>query len=570
LGDAHAANPLSAQRNLILGMLLALAAAAWAVLVWQSASADMDMAIASSTTGMRAPLFLALWVVMMVAMMFPPAVPMILTFHEVQAAKRQRRDAFVLTWVFVATYLSVWTLAGGAAYAGALANEAIAARAALSPATAARISGLVLVAAGLYQLTPLKDLCLSKCRAPITLIMTSWRDGAVGALRIGLLHGAYCAGCCWLLFVILFPLGIMNVGAMAVITLIILAEKTLPWPRLAPYATAFALVLYGALVIASPQFLFTFRKDGGADMPAEMPMKIPGSPSESKLPLGSEVLVGEPSEWERHRWEILLIVATQAALLTVLLHERRRRMNAEVQNTRRAAELAHINRFNVADELTATIAHELSQPLGAILANAEAGKALLKCRKPNVEELGEILSDIQRDDQRAIEVIRRLRSLLRKAPFELKDDELSEIIRDTIALLSRLATSREIDLSGETASGELWIKCDRVQLQQAVINLIMNAMDAVSAVPHAKRKVIITTRRVENFAEVAVSDTGPGIPIDKAEMLFQAFFTTKPQGMGLGLSIAWTIIEAHDGRIWGDNQIGGGAAFHIRLPLSGT
>src|SRR5262249_7212427 len=255
---------------------------------------------------------------------------------------------------------------------------------------------------------------------------------------------------------------------------------------------------------------------------------------------------------------------------TIQVRDRRGRKNAGVQNTKRATELPHTTRSNVANDLTAIIAHELSQPLAAILANTEAVKALLKCRNPNVEELGEILSDIQRDDQRATEVIRRLRSLLRKAPFELKDDDLNEIVRDTVELLSRLATSREIDLSSETASGELRIKCDRVQLQQAVINLIMNAMDAVSALPHAKRKVSITAMRVENFAEVAVSDTGPGISIDKADMVFQPFFTTKPQGMGLGLSIAWTIIEAHEGRIWGDNQIGGGAVFHIRLPLSGA
>jgi hypothetical protein len=157
---------------------------------------------------------LAIWVIMMVAMMFPTASPMILTFHRVQAAKRQRSDAFVSTWVFVAAYILAWTLAGAAAYVGALANEIIAARTALSPATAARIGGVVLVAAGLYQLTPLKDLCLSKCRTPMTFVTTSWRDGAAGALHMGLLHGAYCLGWCWLLFVvILFPLGIMNIGA---------------------------------------------------------------------------------------------------------------------------------------------------------------------------------------------------------------------------------------------------------------------------------------------------------------------------------------------------------------------
>jgi predicted metal-binding membrane protein len=234
----------------------------------------MDMTMTSSTMGLRAPMFLAIWVVMMVAMMFPTAAPMILTFHKVQAGKRQRGDAFVSTWVFVAAYILVWAFAGVAAYAGALAAEAVAARAALSPITAARIGGVVLVAAGIYQLTPLKDLCLSKCRTPITFIMTSWRDGAAGALRMGLLHGAYCLGCCWLLFAILFPLGIMNIGAMAVVTLIIFAEKTLPWPRLAPYAVAAALVLYGALVIASPQLLPTFQKASGAAMPAEMQMNM--------------------------------------------------------------------------------------------------------------------------------------------------------------------------------------------------------------------------------------------------------------------------------------------------------
>ena len=277
--DDAQAKPLSVQRNVILGLLLALAAGAWAVLVWQSADADMDMTMASSTMGLRAPLFLAIWVIMMVAMMFPTAAPMILTFHKVQAGKRQRGDAFVSTWVFVAAYILVWTLAGVAAYAGALAAEAIAVRAALSPATAARIGGAVVILAGIYQLTPLKDLCLSKCRTPITFIMTSWRDGTAGALRMGLLHGAYCLGCCWLLFAILFPLGIMNIGAMAGITLIIFAEKTLPWPRLAPYAAALALMLYGALVIASPQLLPTFQKDAGAAKPAEMQMMMPGSGS---------------------------------------------------------------------------------------------------------------------------------------------------------------------------------------------------------------------------------------------------------------------------------------------------
>ena len=273
--DLTEAGPLSLQRNIVLGLLLALAAAAWAALVWQSAGPDTDMAMASPTMGLRAPLFLAIWVVMMVAMMFPTAAPMILTFHKVQAGKRRRGEAFVSTWVFVAAYLLVWTLTGIAAYAGAIAGETLAAEVALSPAAAARIGGAVLIAAGLYQLTPLKDLCLSKCRTPISFLMTSWREGTAGALRMGLVHGAYCLGCCWLLFVILFPLGIMNIAAMALVTLVIFAEKSLPWGRATARAAAAALTAYGAVVVAAPQVLPTFHAARDMAMPADMQMREP-------------------------------------------------------------------------------------------------------------------------------------------------------------------------------------------------------------------------------------------------------------------------------------------------------
>ena len=248
----------------------------------------------------------------------------------------------------------------------------------------------------------------------------------------------------------------------------------------------------------------------------------------------------------------------------------RRADAAEVQNTARAAELAYMNRFNVAGELTATIAHELNQPLGAILFNAETAKMLLDSPTPNLEELRQILTDIQRDDQRASEVIRRVRGMLMKAPFERKHDDLNEIVRDTVKILSRLATSRETDLGSETVLDELRIECDQIQIQQVITNLILNAMDAMSAVPRPNRKVAVTTMRVENFAEVAVSDNGPGISPDKVKMVFQPFFTTKSQGMGMGLSIARTIVEAHDGQIWADNLTGSGAVFHVRLPLLGT
>ena len=239
----HHANtdPLSVQRNVVLALLLALAAMAWAVLVWQARSGDADMAMASPTMAMQAPLFLAIWVVMM----FPTAAPMILTFHRIQAGKRERGDTFVATWIFIAAYMVIWTLAGGVAYLAALGGEAIAAWGALSPTDTARFGGGILIAAGIYQVEPLKDMCLSKCRTPLTFILSSWRGGVVGAMRMGFLHGVDCLGCCWFLFVLLFPLGMMNIAVMASITLLIFAEKTLPWGRAAARITAGALVAYG-------------------------------------------------------------------------------------------------------------------------------------------------------------------------------------------------------------------------------------------------------------------------------------------------------------------------------------
>jgi predicted metal-binding membrane protein len=166
---------------------------------------------------------------------------------------REHNGPFLSTWVFAAGYLLVWTLAGVVAYAGALAVETIALRATLSPEDEARIGGMILVAAGFYQLSPLKERCLAKCRNSTVFVTRSWRDGTSGALLMGLLHGGWCLGCCWLLFVILFPLGVMNTAAMAIVTIVITAEKTLPWPVAVSAAMAAALAIYGAIVVATPE-----------------------------------------------------------------------------------------------------------------------------------------------------------------------------------------------------------------------------------------------------------------------------------------------------------------------------
>jgi predicted metal-binding membrane protein len=276
----------AAQRTLVVGLLLTVAAVCWAWLWAQSGGGrGMDIAaMASPTMGLPAPAFLVMWVVMMVAMMFPTTAPMVLTFHRIQSGKRARDEAFVSTWVFVAGYTIVWAAAGIAAYLGAVVAEMIAARLGLSGAAAARLGGGFLILAGIYQLTPYKNVCLAKCRSPIGFLLSAWRDSPAGALRMGFEHGAACLGCCWLLMVILFPLGIMNLGAMALVMLVIFAEKALPWERVAVWGTAGALFLYGAVVIAVPRTLPTFIAPmPGMTMPSGAAMPMPGM----RMPAGT-------------------------------------------------------------------------------------------------------------------------------------------------------------------------------------------------------------------------------------------------------------------------------------------
>lgn len=293
--------------------------------------------------------------------------------------------------------------------------------------------------------------------------------------------------------------------------------------------------------------------------------------SESNLPAGSEVLFREPRIWERFGWQLALIASViliQTLLISGLLHERRRRRFAEVESRQRMAELAHLNRYSAAGELTTSIAHELNQPLGSILTNAETAEAMLKGATPDLDELREILADIRRDDQRASEVIRRLRSVLKKTPFETRIFDLNETVREVIGFLEALARGRKITLTCTTTSVELRVKGDAVQLQQVVLNLIINAMDAISEAEATERDINVSTNRSGAWAEIGVSDTGAGIAIDDLKNVFNPFFTTKAQGMGMGLAIARTIVEAHHGKISAENRLPRGALFTVTLPIA--
>jgi signal transduction histidine kinase len=292
--------------------------------------------------------------------------------------------------------------------------------------------------------------------------------------------------------------------------------------------------------------------------------------SASRLPPGSKVLFREPTAWERYSWQIALIVAVillQAGLISALLNAHRWRRLAEVQSRQRMAELAHVNRFSTAGELTASIAHEINQPLGSILINAETAAAILQSSSPDIAELRDIVKDILQDDRRVAEVIRRMRSLLKKAPFELKSLDLNDVARETVEFLSTLAVARKFELVSVITPDALPILGDRIQLQQVILNLVVNAIDAMADMASENRTISIRTSRVEKFAELSVSDRGPGIPEDKLKKVFEPFFTSKAEGMGMGLSIARTIVEAHHGLIWAKDRDHGGASFRIRLPL---
>jgi predicted metal-binding membrane protein len=190
-------------------------------------------------------------------MMFPTMTPMALMFARIAAGKQARQQPFVPTWVFVGAYLLVWAAAGVLAYGAAAGADALAERSIWLMDHAARIGGGILVLAGLYQLTPLKQACLAKCRSPLAFVLGSWRDGYSGALRMGVEHGVYCLGCCWLLFALLLPLGMMNIVAMALLTALVFAEKALPLGVAVSRAAALALIGYGVLVLIVPAALPT-------------------------------------------------------------------------------------------------------------------------------------------------------------------------------------------------------------------------------------------------------------------------------------------------------------------------
>lgn len=290
-----------------------------------------------------------------------------------------------------------------------------------------------------------------------------------------------------------------------------------------------------------------------------------------RLPEDCEIRFEEVPVWRQYWQEIFVtlgVVAAQAALIVALIYQRRRRVMAERAEQAQRAELAHVGRLAVAGELTGAIAHEINQPLGAILSNADAGDLLLDSGTDQRDKLRAILADIRRDDLRASEVIRRLRELLGKHHFEQETFDLNQVVAELEAIIRAEAKRRGVRLEFKREPDALPVIGDRIQVQQVLLNLVLNAMDAVQDQSDDRREVSVATTKSKRRAVLAVRDRGPGIPPQNLPLVFDSFFSTKTEGMGLGLSISRTIVEAHGGRLSVDKTGSEGTTFRAELPLA--
>jgi signal transduction histidine kinase len=272
-----------------------------------------------------------------------------------------------------------------------------------------------------------------------------------------------------------------------------------------------------------------------------------------------------PTDYLQYSIGALLLI--QTILIVALLVQNRRHRRVEQNAAKLQSEMTHAARLAIAGEITASIVHEMTQPLSAILSNVETAELLLSQPNENAAAIGEILADIRRDDLRANEISRGLRTLLRKRELQFEELDINAHVASVVSLVRADATRRSIMIRTDLSEDVPPVRADPVHFQQVLLNLILNAMDAMEAIPPTARWLDIHTRATEDGAvEVAVIDTGRGMTADQQSKIFESFFTTKEGGMGLGLSIARSIVQAHGGKIWAETQENSGTTFRFTLP----
>jgi two-component system sensor kinase FixL len=274
----------------------------------------------------------------------------------------------------------------------------------------------------------------------------------------------------------------------------------------------------------------------------------------------------------RHNTMIRAVVTAESVSMAeeqcflIVVRDVTDRRRAEMQLMQHRAEIAHLGRVALLGELSAAIAHELNQPLAAIMANARAGQRLMSREPADAAEVCNILEDIVSDDRRASEVIHRLQALLKRGELQLQPLDINEVVREVVDLVHTELIRREVLLHTVLSPDLPRVPADRVQMQQVLMNLVFNACEAMGEQPREERNVTIVTRATSGGeVAIAVADQGSGIPDGKEEQLFEAFYTSKRHGLGLGLTICRTIVAAHGGALWAANNPDRGATFHIVL-----
>jgi len=292
-----------------------------------------------------------------------------------------------------------------------------------------------------------------------------------------------------------------------------------------------------------------------------------------QIPPDAVVSFRPPTLWQAYRNAVLgavTIIVLLSVLVASLLLERLRRRRAEITMQKQHTALAHASRLAVAGELTAAIAHEINQPLGAVQTNADTAEVILQAGGDRREDLLRLVGRIRNDNLRASEVIKRLRALLARQEARRQPLELNAVLTDVEAFLRPELQRRDMSLALRPAKTPARILGDETQIQQVLINLILNAMDALAEAPLDRRSILVQVECTTGTHSVSVKDQGRGFADGDLSKLFDSFFSTKRTGMGLGLSIARTIVVAHGGRIRAERGPSGGAIFHVELPAHGA